>query len=525
MQWGLWVGHGEGDQLVADRGAGVVHGGADHHRAVGADGRPGARQAGVAELDPDVAQLDAKRVGGDLGQHGGCAGAEFLGGGLHDGGAVGVQVGAGALGAHEERDRVGGGGHAGADEPVPVPLGPRHRVPAGPADPLRAALQALGQPVAGPRVAAAGLGPGQVAQPQLDRVDADFGGELVHRAFEGEHAERLARPAGERRGHRVAPHQPVHPLVGGAGIQLGRDAEGRLGPVVERRGDRDLAVPDSGQLPVPGRPELDVLFLFLAVPAGGEHLPAGDREPDRPPHMLGGHRGQGHVRPHHRLAAERAADEPGQDPDLGRGDPEQRGHGQLDRLDALARVIQRQLVAVPHRGGGQHLQRVVVVGGEPEPGTHADLGSREPGVDVAARGPPWHQAAEDPFRVVRIGAALVDRGDRRRLGVADLDQAGSVLRLLPGGGHDDRDRLPGVANRIVLHREECLARCRAAQQRGDQRHLVHLRGVVVGEDPGHPVGVLGFGGFDRGDPAVGYLGADNRSVGQVRQRYLTGVPR
>src|SRR5712672_1986406 len=48
---------------AADRGAGVVHGGTDHHRAVGADGRPGGGQAGVAELDPDVAQLDAERVG------------------------------------------------------------------------------------------------------------------------------------------------------------------------------------------------------------------------------------------------------------------------------------------------------------------------------------------------------------------------------------------------------------------------------------------------------------------------------
>src|SRR4029077_6012055 len=184
VQRGLRVGDSERDQLVADRGAGVVHGGTDHHRAVGADGRPGGGQASVAELDPDVAQLDAERVGGDLGQHGGGAGAEFLGGGRADGGAGGVQGGAGPLGPHEERDRVGGGGHAGADEPVPVPFGPRLRVSAGPADPFRAAGPAFRQPVAGPRVAAAGHGLGQVAQPQFDRVDAEVGGEFVHRAFE-----------------------------------------------------------------------------------------------------------------------------------------------------------------------------------------------------------------------------------------------------------------------------------------------------------------------------------------------------
>ena len=224
------------------------------------------------------------------------------------------------------------------------------------------------------------------------------------------------------------------------------------------------------------------------------------------------------------LAAERAADEMGQHPDLGRGDAEQRGHGELHRLDALARVMQRELVAVPHRRGGQHLQRVVVVGGEPERRVDADLGSGEPGAGVAARGPPRHQAAEDPFRVIRISPARLDRGDRRGLGVADPDQGGGVLRLLPGAGHDDRDRLPGVADDIVLHREKCLARCRAAEQRGDQRHLVHLRRVVVGQDPGYPVGAGGLGDLDRGDPAAGDPGAEDRSVSEVRQRYLTAVP-
>src|SRR6185437_8568815 len=102
---------------------------------------------------------------------------------------------------------------------------------------------------------------------------------------------------------------------------------------------------------------------------------------------------------------------------------------------------------------------------------------------------------------------------------------GGVLRLLPGGGHDDRDRLPGVVDYIVLHREERLARCRAAQQRGDQRHPVHLRGVVVGEDPGHPASALGLCDIDRGDPAAGYLGADDLGVGQVRRRDLAAVSR
>ena len=284
-------------------------------------------------------------------------------------------------------------------------------------------------------------------------------------------------------------------------------------------------VPDRGELAVAVSPELDVLFLLLTVPARGEHLATRHHEPDQAPDVLSGECGQGHVRPDHRLGAERAADILSQYPDLGRRQPEQRGDGQLHGLDALAGVIHSQLVTVPSRCGGQRLDRVVVVGGEPERRVDADLGSREPGVHVAARGPAWQQAAEDPVRVVSVSAALLDRGDRRGFGVADLDEGGGVLRLLPGGGHDDRDGLPGVVDDIVLHREEGLARRGAAQQRGDQRHPVHLRGVVMGEDPGYPVGVLGLGSVDRGDPATGYLGADDLGVGEVGQAHLAAVPR
>ena len=75
------------------------------------------------------------------------------------------------------------------------------------------------------------------------------------------------------------------------------------------------------------------------------------------------------------------------DPDLGQRQAEQRGHGQLDGLDALARVIERQLVAVPDRRGGQRLDRVVVVGREPERRVDADVGGGEPVLDVPALQP------------------------------------------------------------------------------------------------------------------------------------------
>jgi len=65
---------------------------------------------------------------------------------------------------------------------------------------------------------------------------------------------------------------------------------------------------DCGELAVTGRPELDVLFLLLTVPARGEHLATRHHEPDQAPDVLSGECGQGHVRPDHRLGAEAAAD-------------------------------------------------------------------------------------------------------------------------------------------------------------------------------------------------------------------------
>ncbi len=472
-----------------------------------------------------LSQIDAEPVRRHLRHHGGRPGAELLGRGLHDRAAVGVQVRAGALGVHEERDGVPGGGHAGADQPVPVALGARPRIAPGPADPGGAALQALPQPETGPGMAGVGVHLGQVALAQLDRVDAELARQFVHRALEREHAQGLARRAGEGGRHRVAAHQPVDALEAGAGVDLGGDAEGGLGPVVERRGDRELVMPDRRQLAVAGRAELDVLLLFLAVAAGGEHLAARHHQPDGAADVLGGQRGEGDVRPDHGLGAERAADEVGQHPDLGRGHPQQRGDRELHGLDALTRVVEGELVAVPGGGGGQHLDRVVVVGGEPEPGVDPQVRGGQPVGDVAARGPARHQAAEELLGLVGGVPALVDRGHRRGLGVADADQAGGVLRLLQAVGDHDRDRLPGVVDDVVLHREERLAGGRAADQRRQQRHWVQLRHVAVGQDAGDALGPSRLRGVDGGDPAAGDPGADDRGVGQVRQGDVAGVVR
>src|SRR5215469_10251547 len=124
-----------------------------------------------------------------------------------------------AVPSEYRRDRVAGGSHPGADQPVPVPLGPRPRVPTGPADSRGTPLEAFPQPGAGPRMAGIRVGVGDVAQPELDRVDAEFAGEFVHRALQGDDAERFPWSTSEGGRHRIAADQPMDALEGRAGIQ------------------------------------------------------------------------------------------------------------------------------------------------------------------------------------------------------------------------------------------------------------------------------------------------------------------
>ncbi len=165
VQRRLAVADSQPDELVAQCDRGVMYGTADHHRAARAHGRRRGWQVGVAELESDIMQIEAETVGCHLGHHGRHPGPELLGGGLHDGGAVGVHASPGALRVHDERDRKSGCGHPGADQPVPVPLRARLRVAPCPAESVRSALVAFPQSVAGPGIAGSGVDVGDVAQP------------------------------------------------------------------------------------------------------------------------------------------------------------------------------------------------------------------------------------------------------------------------------------------------------------------------------------------------------------------------
>ena len=80
-----------------------------------------------------------------------------------------------------------------------VPVLPRALVAVAPAVAAGALRVGLAQPVARPRPAVRGRHLGEVGQPQVERVDADLVGELVHRALERPQPRPLDRGAHRRR--------------------------------------------------------------------------------------------------------------------------------------------------------------------------------------------------------------------------------------------------------------------------------------------------------------------------------------
>ena len=149
VQRRLAVLDGQLDRLSADLVAGVEGGGADAGHGHRAAVRRGRRIEGVAQPEGDRAHGQPEGVRGDLGLGGVRARAHVAGGGLDERGAVGVQPGPG-LGGHA-RGVVDAGGHAPADQPVPVTRRAGPGVAPVPAELAGADGVALAQPAGGER--------------------------------------------------------------------------------------------------------------------------------------------------------------------------------------------------------------------------------------------------------------------------------------------------------------------------------------------------------------------------------------
>ena len=152
--------------------------------------------------------------------------------------------------------------------------------------------------------------------------------------LEREHAERLAGPAGERRRHRVAADQPVRRPRSSRSRTAATTPGRRLGPVVERRRDRELV--DAGSRSAGRRASRRATMRCSCSsrwPYEVNICPRVTASLTGRRTCARGHRGERHVRPHHRLAAEAAADELGEDAHV-----RQRQAEQLRDTSAASRV-------------------------------------------------------------------------------------------------------------------------------------------------------------------------------------------
>ena len=214
-----------------------------------------------------------------------------------------------------------------------------------------------------------------VAEPQVDGVDAEVVRELVHRRLHGERAHRLTgRPHGgvgdevelddrrpERDGRRV--------------VEIAGRADHLVRAAAHRRGPHDRLVDEGRQATVRGGAESDPLGGRRPAAHGPVDSFAGQRHPHGTPGGAGGHDRQQRSRPHEALAAEPAADEGRQHANLLHRHVEPPREVLAEPVDVLCGVPDGEGVAVPDRGRGVRLHRVVVLGRRGEPQVHAVRGS------------------------------------------------------------------------------------------------------------------------------------------------------
>ena len=195
---------GEPDQLLAGGQRRLVHG-AGHQigqlRSAG-DGR--ARKRGIAQLHRHAIDGNADRIGRGLGQ-------DRIGAGPHVDAAAGDLHRAIPEDAHQRlagraADGIGAGGEPIADELAALAHRPRRGLALRPAEGLRPLREGLAEAAGGPGLVGAGILLGIVQQADLQRIDPDLIGQLVHGAFDAEGA-RDSRRAPARR--RAAPYSPA----------------------------------------------------------------------------------------------------------------------------------------------------------------------------------------------------------------------------------------------------------------------------------------------------------------------------
>ena len=506
-------------------GGGGLNGGAHgrHRRAARADRGVGPA-GGVAQRDADVVDGGPQLLGRDLGQGGAGAGADVLCARRHPDGAVGVDLDVGVAGrlALALQPLVGGEADAAPHPPVAPAVavgagaGPPEDLlpPEDRSGPVDAAQERVGrrQRQVGDLVAV-----GVVAAPQLDGVEVEPLGQLVHGRLE---YEGRLDVAGRSEGHDGPGVGVGHPLAGAdvlAAVEVlerarhgGRLARHRVGAGV----DDDVGV-DGHQRAVGPGPDADPLVARVAL-AGGEVLAlAVVVEADGPAGAHGQEGGDGRRLEGDLLGPEPAAHVLGHDPHLVLAEAQALGEGVAHVEDGLGRGPDGELAAVPPGRGAVGLEGVVHRHRSREGGLDHDVGGGQGGVDVAPLGP------VGLFDEVAVAAVGVDDGGVVGQGRLGPHHVGEHLVV-------DGDQVEGVAGHL-----DRLGRHGGDLVTDEAHHVAEEGGVLVvpaevadvggGDDGVHPGQGGGPVGVDRADPGVGVGAAQHRPDERAGEDHVGAV--
>ncbi len=200
----------------------------------------GVGQVGRAGFEFDLLDVEAERVGGDLGERGPRALAHVVGADLHRAAAVAPQHRT-RLGLKHQR-REGRGAHAPADQHAGVVAHrPRLKRALRPAEALGAVRIAFAQRLGRERLAGDRFDLGIVREAEGERVHAAGEGCFIDRALQRQRAGGLAGRAHEQRRAGVDAHGLVRGRDRRAGVERVRGVGGRFVEVVEGAGG-DLGV-------------------------------------------------------------------------------------------------------------------------------------------------------------------------------------------------------------------------------------------------------------------------------------------
>lgn len=204
---------------------------------------------------------------------------------------------------------------------------------------------------------------------------------------------------------------------------------------------------ECAQPPVGVGAEPDPLHRGAAVADDGEHLAAGQDDPDRAVEDGGGHRGEHHMRAG-RLGAEATADVFGPYPYRVRVEREQLRQFIRHEPAALIGVDDLQPAAVPARHRRMRLQRAVVLFRCGVFGVHDHRGRGEFGLQVPLRRLCSRHGGI--LRCVHTGAPGGEGDVVRLLVIADDQSLGGFPGLLRGFRDDQRHRPADMRHPVVL---------------------------------------------------------------------------